>query len=103
MKVTGSGPSSADKARETTRGTIGTSEKRRSGRTEEADSGYSEKVAISSRAKDAAKAMEAARSAPDIDEAKVAKFKAAIQNGSYKVDADKVADRMFDEHLATLS
>ena len=105
MKVTGNGPSSADKAREGSRtgGASGITgkERRGAGHGGEVGSDLSEKVAISNRAKEVAKAMEAARSAPDIDEAKVARFKSAIQNGSYKPDADKIADRLVDEHLAS--
>lgn len=106
MKVTGNGPSSAEKTREGSRAggasAITGKDKRGSGRGEEIGSETSEKVAISARAKDVAKAMEAARSAPDIDEAKVARFKSAIQNGSYKADSDKIADRLVEDHLATM-
>ena len=104
-KISGQGPSSSDRTRDTgSAGAVsGGKEKRRPGKTEDAGSGeVTEKVAISGRAKDIAKAMEAANSSPDIDEAKVARFKSAIQNGSYKVDPDKVADRMVDEHLANM-
>src|SRR3989338_1002813 len=105
MKVTGTGPSSNDRVRESINsekaGALGSTEKRRSGRSENGGE-PAEKVAISNRARDIAKAREAAKSAPDIDEAKVAGFKSAIQNGTYKVDADKVADRMVDEQLATM-
>ncbi|MBI3544812.1 MAG: flagellar biosynthesis anti-sigma factor FlgM [Deltaproteobacteria bacterium] len=107
MKVTGSGAGPADRAGDIggagKAGGVGAgSEKRRPGKSEEAGSDSSEKVAISSRARDIAKAKEAVGSGGDVDEAKVAKFRAAIQNGSYKVDADKVADKMVDEHLHTL-
>lgn len=79
----------------------GTKEKRGSTRAPEIDTGISDKVAISGRAKEASKAKAIAHSSPDVDEARVAKLKAAIQNGSYKVDADKIADRLVDEHLST--
>lgn len=106
MKVNGTGPGSTDKARDVTgtsgAGAIGAPKNnRRGGKTDGVSSNVAERVAISSKAKDAAKAQEAARSAPDVDEAKVARLKAAIQGGSYKVDADKIADRLVDEHLAT--
>lgn len=104
MKVTGSGPSSTDRARDVTGAGGATSvgspkEKRRSGKAGEIESETAEKVAISSKARDTAKAKEVAKSAPDIDEARVAKLKSAIQSGSYDVDADKVADRLVNEHL----
>ena len=38
----------------------------------------------------------------DVNEEKVARLKAAIQNGSYKVDAEKIADKMVDEHIGTI-
>ena len=59
----------------------------------------SDKVNISSHAKEAARAKSIAKGAPDVDEEKVARLKAAIHNGSYKVDSDAVASRMVDEHL----
>ena len=104
-RISGQGPSTADRTRDT-----GSAEaagegkgKHRSSKSQESGSSEgAEKVAISGRAKDIAKAMEAANNSPDIDEAKVARFRAAIQNGSYKVDPDKVADRMVDEHLANV-
>ncbi len=104
-KISGQGPSTADRARDTgSAGAVsGGRGKHHTGKGEEAaaDEGH-EKVAISGRGKEIARVMDAANSSPEIDEAKVARFKAAIQNGSYKVDADKVADRMVDEHLATM-
>jgi negative regulator of flagellin synthesis FlgM len=57
------------------------------------------KVELSSRAQDVKKIKELATSAPDVDSAKVEKFKRMIADGSYKVDAKAVADRMVDEHL----
>ncbi|MBI3558481.1 MAG: flagellar biosynthesis anti-sigma factor FlgM [Deltaproteobacteria bacterium] len=104
-RISGQGPSTTDRARDTgSAGAVsGGKDRRRSGKSEDAGSSEgAEKVAISGRAKDIARAMEAANFGPEIDEAKVARFKAAIQNGSYKVDTDKVADRMVDEHLANM-
>ena len=105
MKVTGTGPSSTDRTRDIggsgAANSVGNSKDKRS-RTSiapEIDSGVSDKVAISGRAKDALKAKEIARSAPDVDDAKVARLKAAIQNGTYNVDAEKIADRLVDEHM----
>lgn len=106
MKVTGTGPNSTDKARDVTgagsaAAASGTREKKRATKSHATDAGSTDKVEISAKAKDAVRAQNIARGAPDVDEAKVARLKAAIQNGSYKVDADKVADRLVDEHLAT--
>jgi len=58
------------------------------------------KVEVSDRAKEAAKIKELAMATPDVDAEKVAKYKKLIADGTYKVDAKAVADRMVDEHLA---
>lgn len=44
-------------------------------------------------------ASEIAKNSPDIRADKVAALKAQIQNGSYRVDAKAVADKLVDEHL----
>lgn len=38
-------------------------------------------------------------SGDSIDEAKVARLQKMIDEGNYNVDADKIADRLVDEHL----
>ncbi len=53
-------------------------------------------VQFSSRALELHAAMEAARSAPDVREDKVADARQKIANGTYKVDADQIARRMLD-------
>ena len=58
------------------------------------------KVELSSRAQDVRKIKDLANAAPDVD-AKVEKFKRMIADGSYKVDAKAIADKMVDEHLST--
>jgi negative regulator of flagellin synthesis FlgM len=101
MKVNGTGPNSTRDVGGSNAASS-TSKTKRGSSTSKApqiESGVEDKVAISSRAKDSAKAKEIAASSPDIDEAKVARLKSAIQNGSYKVDSDKVAERLVDEHL----
>ena len=59
-------------------------------------------LSISSRAKQRAeeltKIKDIAMNTPDVDEAKVAKFRELIDSGQYKVDAEKVADRLVDDH-----
>lgn len=57
------------------------------------------KVAVSSRAQEAKKIKELALAAPDVDQAKVEKFRKLIEDGKYKVDAKAVADRMVDDEL----
>jgi flagellar biosynthesis anti-sigma factor FlgM len=58
------------------------------------------KAEISSRGKEMATAKAAAASASDVREDRIAELKRRIQAGTYKVDADKVADRMVDDHLS---
>lgn len=56
-------------------------------------------IALSSRAQQMQKAKELALAAPDINQEKVDRFKQMIKDGTYKVDAEAVAERMLDEHL----
>ena len=101
MRVDGTGPGSVERSRDSGRSEeVGSGHKRH--RSKESDGEGGDKVAISTRARDVAKAREAAGSASDVDEAKVAKLRAAIQSGAYNVDNDKVADRLVEEHLHTL-
>jgi negative regulator of flagellin synthesis FlgM len=104
MKVNGSGPGSIDTARTISGAgsaqTVTQSKERkdRSGMAN-IDSGVSDKVAISGRAKEAARVKELATSASDVDEARIAKLRAAIEGGSYKMNAEAIADKLVDEHL----
>lgn len=61
--------------------------------------GESSRVELSPRAQEAKRIKELAMNAPDVDEAKVAKFRQLIDEGKYKVDAKAIADKMVDEHL----
>lgn len=63
--------------------------------------GSASQVAVSDRAQEAKRIKDLAKAAPDVDAAKVEKFRALIDGGNYKVDAKAVADRMVDEHLET--
>ncbi len=54
---------------------------------------------LSSRAQDVRQANDLAMATPDIDQAKVDKFRKLIDEGNYKVDARAVADRMVDDSL----
>lgn len=58
----------------------------------------SAKVQLSGRAQDIKKIRAAVDSAPDVDEAKVAKLKSLIASGQYKTDAKAIADKMVDEY-----
>lgn len=59
------------------------------------------KVELSPRAQDIKRIKELANNSPDVDSAKVEKFRKLIADGKYKVDAKAVADKMVDEHLAS--
>ena len=60
----------------------------------------SSRVDVSPKAQEAKRIKELALAAPDVDEAKVAKFRQMIDEGKYKLDAKAIADKMVDEHLA---
>ena len=53
-------------------------------------------VGLTDSAKTLAKATDAARNASGIDEAKVEKLKAAISDGSYKINYESVANKLID-------
>lgn len=57
------------------------------------------KAEISARAKDFSNAKAIATETPDIRENRVDDLKKRIQEGSYKIDSQSIADRMVDEHL----
>jgi negative regulator of flagellin synthesis FlgM len=54
---------------------------------------------ISSKAREMAKAKEAANEAPDVREAKVAELREKILNKKYNVSGEAIADRLVDDHL----
>lgn len=56
-------------------------------------------VEISDNARLMRTANEIAKGAPDIRQEKVAALKKAIQEGSYKVDSEKLAEKILDNHL----
>lgn len=58
-----------------------------------------DRVELSARARELHAAQKAVKQMPDVDEAKVAKIKAQIQAGTYKVDSDKIAAKMIEESL----
>jgi negative regulator of flagellin synthesis FlgM len=57
------------------------------------------KMDLSSRAQDLRQAKDLAMATPDVDFAKVEKFRKLIDEGKYKVDAKAVADRMVEDSL----
>lgn len=58
-------------------------------------------VDLSSRAQDMKKAKDVAQNASDVRQDKVKQLQALIDNGTYKVDARKIADKMVNEELMT--
>jgi negative regulator of flagellin synthesis FlgM len=56
-------------------------------------------VQISDSAKLFQKAVETANSASEVQSEKVADLKKRIKDGSYRVDAAAIADKLVDEHL----
>jgi len=62
----------------------------------------SEKVELSSRAKDLQKVSEILKKTPDVREEKVSELKAKVANGTYQVKSKDVADKMVNEHLGNL-
>ena len=89
----------ADAAKSKTPGSIGDA---KADALSKAGLGEAAKVEVSPRAQEAKKIKELALAAPDVDEAKVAKFRQMIDEGTYKTDARAIADRMVDEHLETM-
>jgi len=58
-----------------------------------------DRVELSARAKEMQAAQQAVKQMADVDEDKVAKIKAQIQAGTYKVEAELTAARMIEESL----
>ncbi len=61
----------------------------------------SAEVDISDRAVDMARARSIVESMSDVRPDRIAMLKKQIADGTYWVDAEKIADRIVDEHLAT--
>lgn len=59
-------------------------------------------VELSSLAKDVSKARTEVDRTPDIRAEKVESLKEKVSSGEYKVDPDKVAHKLVDEHLSEL-
>lgn len=59
----------------------------------------SAEIEISDNARLMRTATEVAKTTPDIRHEKVAALKKAIQEGTYRVDSEKVAEKMLEEHL----
>lgn len=90
-----SSASAADRAAQA-RKKPGAAEAESSGKTVDSGAAKSE---ISGKARDMAQARAVAQAAPDVREDKIAALRERIAQGKYSVDAQKVADRLVDEHL----
>lgn len=84
-----------DRAQETSR----SSNKPTSQSGAEAQAAASDRVEISGRSREMAKAHEAVAATPDVRQQKVEEIKASIANGQYEVDADQVAQKMIVNFL----
>ena len=67
-----------------------------------AQAAAADRVEISGRSREMAKAAETLTATPDIREQRVAEIKQRIANHEYKVDADQVAHRMIVDFLREL-
>jgi negative regulator of flagellin synthesis FlgM len=61
-----------------------------------------EKVDLSTKAKDIQQAKNALNSLPDVREEKVQEIKAQVEKGTYKVNAEKIADKMVKESIVDI-
>ena len=58
-----------------------------------------DQVELSAKARELQAARDAIQKMDDVDHEKVARIKAQIKAGTYKVDADKIAGKMIEESL----
>lgn len=56
-------------------------------------------VALSNAAKNIQEAQKQLEAIPDVREDKVAELKEQIENGTYEIDAEKIADKMLKDSL----
>ncbi len=56
-------------------------------------------VALSNAAKDIQEAQKQLEAIPDVREDKVAQLKEQIENGTYEIDEEKIADKMLKDSL----
>lgn len=61
-----------------------------------------DKVSLSSSAKDMKIATEAVAAAPEVRQEKVTEIKTAVDNGTYQVNAEKIADKMVGYNIDEL-
>lgn len=61
-----------------------------------------DKVSLSSSARDMKVASEAVAASPDVRQEKVYEIKTAVDNGTYQVNAEKIADKMVGYNIDEL-
>jgi negative regulator of flagellin synthesis FlgM len=61
-----------------------------------------EKVDLSTKAKDIQQAQNALNNLPDVREEKVQEIKVQVEKGTYKVNAEKIADKMVKESIVDI-
>jgi negative regulator of flagellin synthesis FlgM len=65
----------------------------------EAQQNKADTVALSNTAKKIQEAQKQLEAIPDVREDKVAQLKEQIENGTYKIDEEKIADKMLKDEL----
>lgn len=60
---------------------------------------YNDKIKISEKARNLSKALDAVKSAPETRKSKIESLKKEIQNNNYKVDTQKLADKMVKDSI----
>jgi negative regulator of flagellin synthesis FlgM len=65
----------------------------------EAQAAATDRVELSGRSREMAKAHEAVAATPEVRKQKVEEIKASVANGEYEVDADQVAQKMIVSFL----
>ena len=61
-----------------------------------------EKVDLSTKAKDIQQAQNALNNLPDVREEKVQEIKVQVEKGTYKVNAEEIADKMVKESIVDI-
>lgn len=73
-------------------------------RTQDVNTGsFSDKLQISAQGKDIQTAKQAVRMTPDIRESVIAPIRAQLQNGTYDVSNEAIADKMIEKYNQALA
>ncbi|MBF0551494.1 MAG: flagellar biosynthesis anti-sigma factor FlgM [Deltaproteobacteria bacterium] len=96
------GPKSLDVQQTNLSPTADELDKKLRGKKAGVQSGATETVHLSSRARDINKVRDTLKTVPDVRTDVVARLKDSIAQGTYQVSGEKVAEKMITEHLADL-